>query len=128
MRYSNVKRKEPTRPLFLGEKGRNVNWRLFGKDAPWIFSEIIHELKSDGSVEASHKLSVDITWKNGQKQGDTPFNNLNIYKRNIVFNQDGSIQANYDREDLLPMEGELKPFIDSASGQWPELAIAPSVH
>ncbi len=111
----------------IGEKGRNVNWRLFGKDAPWIFSEIIHELKSDGSVEASHKFSVDITWKNGEKQGETPFNNLNIYKRKIVFNQDGSIKADYEREDLLPMEGELKPFVDSASGQWPEPPIPPSV-
>ena len=111
----------------IGEKGRNVNWRIFGKDAPWIFSEIIHELKPNRTVEASIGLSVDVTWKNGLTEGETPFNNINIYKRNIVFNQDGSINGDYQREKVLQMNGELKPFIDSASGQWPEPDSNPSI-
>ena len=45
----------------------------------------------------------------------------------MVLNQDGSIGADYEREDILLMEGELKPFIESASGEWPEAAIQPSI-
>jgi hypothetical protein len=60
----------------IGEKGRNANWRIFGKDAPWIFSEIIHEIKSDRTVEASLGLSVDVKWKDGEVEGATPFNNM----------------------------------------------------
>lgn len=41
----------------VGSGGQNVNWRLVGKDAPWIFSEIIFELKSDRSVAAEIKTS-----------------------------------------------------------------------
>jgi len=112
----------------IGETGRNVNWRLFGLDAPWIFSEIIFEIQSDRSVKTIHKASVDVEWENGSlTQGDNPFNNLNIYLGVQSQGQDGSYKITYERKGLLRMEDELEDFINSASGDWPEPDIPPSV-
>jgi hypothetical protein len=112
----------------IGEKGRNANWRLFGKDAPWIFSEIVFEVKSDRTVETTHRTSVDISWRDGSVvQGNKQFNNLNIYKGIQQRRQDGSFVITYQREGLLEMEGKLEPFINSASGQWPEPNISPLI-
>lgn len=110
----------------IAETGRNVNWRLFGKDAPWIFSEIVHEVKSDRTIQTTHRTSVDISWRDGSViEGETPFNNLNIYKRQKNLETE---DFDYIRQgDVLSMEGKLKPFIDSASGKWPEPKIPPSV-
>ena len=113
----------------IGPTGRNVNWRLFGKDAPWIFSEIVHEVKPDRTVETTHRTSVDITWRAGSiVEGNVQFNNLNIYKAKTRREDDGAFFVDYERLDLLEMEGKLEPFINSASGQWPEADIPPSVH
>jgi hypothetical protein len=114
----------------IGEKGRNVNWRLFGLDAPWIFSEIVHEVKPDRTVETTVRTSVDVSWKDGSIiQGATPFNNLSIYKAIPNQRQDGSFAVTYEREPdgLLEMEGKLERFINSVSGRWPEPDIPPSV-
>lgn len=112
----------------IGEKGRNVNWRLFGKDAPWIFSEIVFEVRSDRTVETSHRTSVDILWRDGSiVQGDKQFNNLNIYKAKIERVDSGAFVVTYDRLDELKMEGKLEPFINSGSQQWPGPNIPPSV-
>jgi hypothetical protein len=109
----------------VGDKGCNVNWRLFGKDAPWIFSEIIFELKSDRSVQATHRASVDITWKDGSViRGRNNFNNLNIYK--AAFDPQDKVLI-YERKGLLEMEGQLESFVNSASGQWREPNISPSI-
>lgn len=109
----------------IGEKGRNVNWRLFGKDAPWIYSEMVFEVKPDRSVQTTQRASVDISWRDGSViQGDKQFNNLNIYKATLD-PQDNIVI--YERKDLLEMEGKLAPFINSASGQWPEPNIPPSI-
>ncbi len=109
----------------VGAGGQNVNWRLMGKDAPWIFSEIITELKSDRTVAAQIKTSVDKSWSAaGGVQGETAFNNLNLYKLQKNLETD---EWEFIRQTLMPMEGELEDFINSASGQRPEPPIPPSV-
>lgn len=111
----------------VGQGGQNVNWRLVGKDAPWIFSEIIFELKSDRSVAAQIKTSVDTSWSDaGAIDGDNPFNDLSLYK--AILEQDvGLFTYTFIRQKHFPMEGELEDFINSASGQRPEPQIPPSV-
>jgi len=112
----------------VGKGGQNVNWRLMGKDAPWIFSEIIVEMKTDRTFTELYKTSVDASWsETSGRQGQTPFNNLNIYKGIVGQLQDGSFTVTFTRKDLMPMEGEMEPFINSASGQRPEPPIPPSV-
>jgi hypothetical protein len=113
----------------VGAGGQNVNWRLMGKDAPWIFSEIIIELKPDRTVAAQIKASVDKSWNEttGAVAGETAFNNLNLYKGLVEQRIDGSFVVTFTRQELMPMEGELEPFINSASGQRPEPPIPPSV-
>ena len=109
----------------VGLGGQNANWRLFGKDAPWIFSEIILELNPDRSVSAEIKTSVDTSWSDtGAIDGDNPFNNLNLYRLQKNLQTDS---FEFVRQKLFPMEGELEDFINSASGQKPEPKIPPSV-
>jgi hypothetical protein len=110
----------------VGLGGQNVNWRLMGKDAPWIFSEIIIELKADRTVAAQIKASVDKSWSEttGAVEGETAFNNLNLYKLGRNLQTD---EFEFALQKLMPMEGELEPFINSASGQRPEPPIPPSV-
>ena len=110
----------------VGAGGQNVNWRLMGKDAPWIFSEIIVELKPDRTVAAQIKASVDKSWNEttGAVAGETAFNNLNLYKLRRNLQTD---EFEFALQELMPMEGELEPFINSASGQRPEPPIPPSV-
>lgn len=108
----------------VGAHGRNANWRLMGMDAPWIFSEIIFEMKPDGTVDTRLRTSVDIAWKDGSvTSGTKQFNNLNIYKRTVTV--DGVVQ--YERKGLLQMEGKLEPFVKSASGVWPEPPLSPEI-
>jgi len=113
----------------VGAGGQNVNWRLMGKDAPWIFSEIIVELKPDRTVAAQIKASVDKSWNEttGAVAGETAFNKLNLYKGLVEKRIDGSFVITFTRQQLMSMEGELEPFINSASGQRPEPPIPPSV-
>ncbi|MCX6975300.1 MAG: hypothetical protein NTZ94_13620 [Verrucomicrobia bacterium] len=85
-------------------------------------------MKADLTIETTIEASVDIIWRNeADVQGTKQFNNLNIYKAKPKTLDDGSVVINYDRLGLLPMAGKLEPFINSASGQWPEPAIPPSV-
>jgi len=109
----------------VGINGRKANWRLFGRDAPWIFSEILTFINESGSPETRIRLSVDMLLKEkGSKiSGTANFNNLSIYERSV--NSDGEI--NYRLKELLPMEGQLKPFVESASGSWPEAELPPAI-
>ena len=108
----------------VGAHGRNANWRLLGLDAPWIFSEIIFEMKSDGTVDTRLRASVDVAWKDGRvTSGTKQFNNLNIYKRAVAI--DGVVQ--YERKGLLEMDGKLRPFVNSATGAWPEPPLEPEI-
>ncbi len=114
--------------LRVGAKGRNANWRLFGKDAPWIFSEIIAELVPDGSVVTRLRTSVDIHWQDGQViDGTVTFNNINIYERKPPEINGTSSVWDYVRRSTLTMEGQLEPFIMSASGNWPEPSLPPEI-
>lgn len=115
----------------IGEKGRFASYRLFGKDAPWIFSEIIHEVQPDRQVKLKVRTSVTTEWDEATgtvyraptapatTPGARPFNNLNIYTRNLP---DG-----YGRAIEIKMEGHVAPFVESASGAWPEPPIPPSI-
>jgi hypothetical protein len=58
------------------------------------------------------------------KKGIDP---LNLYKGVVEQLQDGSFVVTFTRKHLMPMEGELETFINSASGQRPEPPIPPSV-
>ncbi|MBB5353873.1 pectin methylesterase-like acyl-CoA thioesterase [Haloferula luteola] len=115
----------------IGEKGRFSSYRLFGKDAPWIFSEIIHEVQSDRQIKLKVRTSITSEWDEATgvvyraptapptTTGNHPFNNLNIYTRNLP---DG-----YGREIEIMMDGHLAPFVESTSGAWPEPPIPPSL-
>jgi hypothetical protein len=112
----------------VGPDGQNVNWRIFGRDVPWIFSEIIFQVNPDHSVESRIETSVDITWKNNTKTGTHNFNNLNIYK--LQLDPEDDTKVNYVRQPdgLLEMNNQVKPFIESVPlGTWPTPAIEPSV-
>ncbi len=107
----------------VGFEAQNPNWRIFGRDVPWIFSEIIAEVAPDHTVTSHIEMSVNKDWQDdgtssGKLSGTINFNNLNIYKATINPNN-GSIS--YVQKRLLPMEGQLKPFINSVPlGTWPE--------
>lgn len=114
----------------VGFEAQNPNWRLFGKDVPWIFSEIITEVASDHTVSSHIEMSVNKDWRDdgtstGTLSGKNNFNNLNIYKATINPNS-GSVS--YVQKQFLPMEGQLKAFIDSVPlGTWPNPPPTPDV-
>lgn len=111
----------------IGSEGQNVNWRLFGRDVPWIYTEIISELGSTGAVKGKHRTSVDMVWDedNGVTDGQTPFNNLNIYRAETD-TEDHTVY--YKQQDVLEMEGHVPDFVDSVPiGQYPAPEIPPSV-
>jgi hypothetical protein len=124
----------------IGEKGRRVSYRQFGKDAPWIFSEIIFALDDDGKVNLLGRTSTTVQWnlvvdsdgaenvtveRSSNAPPSTPgisiFNNLNLYARSEI---DRFVRLN---GGLLEMEGHLQSFVESGSGAWPEPAIPPTV-
>lgn len=112
----------------IGIRGRKVNWRLFGKDAPWIYSEILYRLNPDRTVTTRFNTSVDASWEDGVTSGTIQCNNLNLYRATITQELGpGRFVKTYDRKAVLPMEGMVKPFIDSATGLWPEPFTIPSL-
>jgi len=112
----------------VGLGGRLVNWRLMGKDAPWIFSEIVFELEDDGTVSQQFRISVDSVWsEDSSVEGEVKFNNMNVFKGIIENNEAGSYDFTFQLRQLLPMEGSLEGFINSASGDWPEPPVQPFV-
>lgn len=112
----------------IGADGQDANWRLFGKDVPWIFSEIISQVASDHTVTGSIKLSVNQTWlTTGPVSGQHNFNNLNIYKavQNPI---DGTVSYTPQAGSPISMDGQVQPFIDSVpAGTWPNAPPTPSV-
>jgi len=115
----------------IGADGQNANWRLFGKDVPWIFSEIISQVASDHTVTGSIKMSVNQTWlTTGPVSGQHNFNNLNIYSTTSSTDQNGTVSWNYTPQTGSPikMNGQVEPFIDSVpAGTWPNAPPTPSV-
>ena len=124
----------------IGEKGRRVSYRQFGKDAPWIFSEIIFHVGSDWKVNLMGRTSTTVQWdlvvnpdksqivtvsRSPYASASTPgisiFNNLNLYARSQL---DSFILL---KGGLLEMKGHLQSFVESGSGAWPELPIPPTV-
>jgi hypothetical protein len=112
----------------IGEKGRKVQYHLLERDAPWIFSEI--QFNSQGAGEFPNwkiYTSIDKTMLPGANDdtstniGLHPFNNLSVLKRKPqIENQP------FNRIGVLPMEGHLKAFIESAPrGQWDVDAPSP---
>ena len=123
----------------IGLKGQQASYRQFGKDAPWISSEVILQLDPQGEVQLMGRTSTTVQWKfdtsgtvpamtlsrSPAAPASTPgisiFNNLNIYTRSTP---DQFIRL---PGGLLEMEGHLSSFVESASGAWPEPPIAPSI-
>ena len=124
----------------IGEKGRRVSYRQFGKDAPWIFSEIIFHVESDWKVNLMGRTSTTVQWdlvispdksqsvtvsRSPYAPASTPgisiFNNLNVYARSQL---DRFILL---ENGLLEMKDHLQSFVESGNGAWPEPAIPPTV-
>ena len=87
----------------IGENGRRVSYRQFGKDAPWIFSEIIFRVDDERRVKLLGRTSTTVQWslevrpdrteevrveRSPFAPASTPgisiFNNLNIYSRSEI--------------------------------------------
>jgi multidrug efflux system membrane fusion protein len=115
----------------IGLEGQNANWRVFGQDVPWIFSEIIAQVASDHTVTSSIKMSVNQTWlTTGPVSGQHNFNNLNIYKATTSADQSGTVTVTYTPQTGSPisMDGQVEPFIDSVpAGTWPNAPPNPTV-
>jgi hypothetical protein len=124
----------------IGEKGRRVSYRQFGKDAPWIFSEIIFKVSDDRKVSLLGRTSTTVQWNLVVKSDKTEeitvgrsphapvstpgiaiFNNLNVYTRSEI---NRFVRL---KDGLLAMEGHLQSFVESGSGAWPEPAIPATV-
>lgn len=94
-----------------------INWALFHRDVPWIFSEVIFGLDSAGrDRQNTVPMSVNRRWnKAGLASGSVHFNEIVIYRRN-----NGSDQYLLDRRFTLGNGANmLQPFIDSIPyGQW----------
>ena len=123
----------------IGLKGQQASYRQFGKDAPWIFSEIILQLDPQGEVQLMGRTSTTVQWNYGTSAltsevtvsrspyapastpGISVFNNLNIYTRS------SPDEFKILRNGVLEMEGHLSGFVESTSGAWPEPSIAPSI-
>jgi hypothetical protein len=122
----------------IGLKGQQASYRQFGKDAPWVFSEVILQLDPFGKVKLMGRTSTTVQWEldtsgspvlrrsrspfaSALTPGVAIFNNLSIYTR--------STPEQFVRlpDGLLEMEGHLSSFVESASGAWPEPPIAPSI-
>jgi len=107
----------------ISADGQNVNWRIFGQDVPWIFSEIDAHVGPDHTVTAQIRTSVDVIWQNGAiLSGSRIFNNLNIYKAVVTQEQNGApgFVTYVLQGAVLPMEGQLNSFISSVPlGTWP---------
>jgi len=112
----------------VGADGQNVNWRIFGQDVPWIFSEIVCQVNPDRSVESRIYTSVDIAWQDGEiVEGIHNFNNLNIYKATLT-SETGVVNYVRQPDGLLEMNNQVKPFIESVPpGTWPTPPIEPFV-
>jgi len=115
----------------IGLEAQNANWRVFGQDVPWIFSEIIAQVASDHTVTSSIKMSVNQTWlTTGPVSGQHNFNNLNIYKATTSADQSGTVTVTYTPQTGSPisMDGQVEPFIDSVpAGTWPNAPPNPTV-
>jgi len=113
----------------IGVEGQNANWRIFGMDVPWIFSEIICQVASDHTVTSTIQMSVNETWQtSGPVSGGHNFNNLNIYKavQNPI---DDTVTYTPQTGSPISMNGQVEPFIDSVPvGTWPNAPPTPTVH
>jgi hypothetical protein len=112
----------------VGSDGQNVNYRVFGQDVPWIFSEIICQVASDHTVTSNIKMSVNKTWQDSSGvSGKTNFNNLNIYKA-VFLPATGVLNYVSQHDSPLLMQGQLQNFILSVRyGTWPTPPTIPSV-
>jgi hypothetical protein len=131
----------------IGLKGQRGSYRLFGKDAPWIFSEIIFEVSDTREIALKVGTSVTTEWTEtdptapadgggvvgraasapATTPGLCPFNNLNIYDYRPSIIDEPTSDYVYVRRGILEMEGHVEGFVESASGAWPEPPTTPSV-
>jgi hypothetical protein len=110
----------------IGIEGRVPNFALFGRDAPYIFTEVITAMGPDGRDTGSRiRLSVDQRWfPSGTVTGNNHFNEIRIYKRDFS-------AANYGKFVLVPggwleIKGQLPAFLASGSSTWPGPAVQPT--
>jgi hypothetical protein len=123
-----------------GLKGQQSSYRQFGKDAPWIFSEIIFAIDNDGKVNLMDRTSTTVQWnlvvnpdgseivsveRSSHAPPSTPgisiFNNLSLCAQSEI---NRFVRLN---GGLLEMKDHLKSFVESGSGAWSEPDITPTV-
>lgn len=114
----------------VGIDGQNANWALEGLDVPWIFAEIIHEIRPDGSVLTEIESSVDkiFDYDGTSVSGDNVFNEITIFKLEredpLDFNNKKIL---YRKKAVHKMDGQLNGFIDSGSNTRPTPFTLPRV-
>ena len=115
----------------VGVEGSHANWRLTGKDVPWIYSEIITTLNPDRSVNTRIRTSVNKTWyDNSPIIGLNNFNDLSVFKYGKFVLENGIFEGYYSpaATNHMSMNEQIKPFIDSVPyGTWPNPEIPPSI-
>lgn len=110
----------------VGIEGRVPNFALMGRDAPFIFAEVITAIGPDGRDTGSRiRLSVDQRWfPDGTVTGNNHFNEIRIFKRD--YSQAGYGQFVLARNGLLEIANQLPAFLASGSTTWPGAAPTPT--
>ena len=102
----------------VDEAARKVNWRLIGKDAPWLYVETIFRKQDQKPwFKAELRTSIDVVLGADEQH---PFNDLNFFQRD--YNND---KNPYSRIKVLGMDGHLGEFLESGSSTWPGPGLLP---
>ena len=102
----------------IGLEGRVPNYALIQRDAPFIYTEIVSAIGSDGrDTRARVRVSVDKTWHpNAPTTGTTHFNEIRIYRRDYA---DPERRFQLTEGGFMPITGQLEGFLLSGSSTWP---------
>jgi hypothetical protein len=95
-------------------EGNAANQKLFDRQAPFIFTELLFEMGADGTDSLSSiRLSVDKTWEDTGDDtsivtGSCHFNEIRIYERDPT-----KIEPTYRQRQELLIAGQVRPFVMS---------------
>jgi hypothetical protein len=109
----------------VGIEGRVPTFALTGRDAPWIYCEIIASVGPDGRDTNSRiRLSNDTVWTPAGITGTSHFNEIRIYTRNY---RDAFLRFKLVKDGYLPIQKQLAAFLQNGSATWPGPSPAPSI-